>query len=612
MKKNQILARILCIFVFTFLLGSCGGYNNQTSEDETDAHPGLETDDTFASDPEARDIATAHNADNANVTNSDVQGERSGTDTQNNDNAGNLSSSDTNNPDEAGNTDEHAQPDLASYMVNLLHPYIYTVRHDFSYETGAGSLYAYTLSASPLLDAKEALQFPNLNQSLNSDYENDTKEVLDELSTLSADGKSALDLSSATGLNYIYYLYYDTSVLRSDDAVLSVDKHFEYYGGGAHGDYGDYAVNYDPSSGNKLSIHDVSKDTVALKDAIKEKLDEQYSNLGLLETDIDTCLDEFFKAQQNGETYRALTFGIGYEGVTFYFNTYSIGSYSNGTQQITLDFAEYSGLFDEKYSYKPDNYISNITNMEKVYADLDQDGKTNEINVTPRVSEQALDVNTYDTLTISLDGRKQDFETYFYSADIYLVKNNSHFYLYVFEHSDNDIVTCKVYDISDGDVIKTDYMGDLSPSVTVPADDGVSGTDLYVEVEMPLTDPDRMELSARLDMLSTYSASRTYAVDEDGSPKSDELFIPDTQMNLTALKDIEVLAVDTDGNEIGENVLIHAQSQVSIYGTDGESYVILSLGDGKYGKISYDKTSWPYRVNGIPEDELFGGMAYAG
>lgn len=497
--------------------------------------------------------------------------------------------------------------------VDLLHPYIYDVRVDYTYETVSGFLYAYAISASPLLDEKEAQRYPKLDESLREDYENDLKEARETLKTLSTDGKNTLDVSSVTDLNFMYYSYYKASVLRSDEVVLSVDKHLEYDDGAAHWDHGDYAVNYDPTTGEVISIYDVTGDTSALTYALKIKLNEKYSDLNLLEEDVDNCLKEFYLAQQTGETYRALTFGIGYEGVTFYFNTYSIGPYSNGTQQITLTYAEYPDLFSEKYVKRPDNYISNVTNLDHIPVDLDGDGKVNDVSVTPSFAEDLLDANYYNTLTISVDGNEKSFDSYFFSAEVYLMKKEDSFYLYTFTHEDNDIVTNEVYDISGGTIVKADYALDLTPTVIVPSSnsDDETGQNEYIEIQMPLIDPAKMIFSSLLDMLGTYSASRTYTVGENGIPESKELFILDSERVLTTLQNLEITGVDANGNETGEVISISNGSQVSIYATDGETFVILSLGDERYGKVIFDKSSYPYTVNGTPEDEVFSGMMYA-
>lgn len=621
MKKTRHLTAIILCLTLTFILSSCGRKSNDESLDN------VQSDTT-------EDI-------NDSTAETDIETESL---TANEESTGDASE----NPSDTEETE--------SNPVTLIHPVIYNSQFDDTYEAFSGFLYTYAVSSSPLLEGEEASTYPKLNESLGAQFQNDITESRNILNQIYSDGKATLDLSSATDLNYYLYSSYDGSILRADSVVLSVVRHYEYDGGGTHGDYGDYAECFDTVTGKKLTIYDIVSDTSSLSEALKEKLYEYYSDLGLRKEDIDTCLETFFEEQQEEREYLALTFGVGYEGVNFYFSTYSIGPYSNGTQQITLSYAEYPQLFEAKYTAKPDNYISNISHLDRVFVDLDGDGGTNEISVEYLSSESSYDNSVYDTLNISVDGQKESFSTYFYRAETYLVKYNGNFYIYVFNHEDNDVVTCEVYHLNKDAISKTDYAGNVSPSVVIlydrdqaeeSAEDSALGSNTegnagesdtlsyseesdisaysvggetsgfnieagYIEKKIALVDPLKMTLQSNLDVLGTYSASRSYLVGENGIPQSNELFILDSRRTLTAVKDFDGRSTDENGNPKNKLIHINKGEELSIYATDGESFVILSTKAGEYIKLNYDKSSWPYTVDGVPEDEIFSGMAYAG
>ena len=46
--------------------------------------------------------------------------------------------------------------------------------------------------------------------------------------------------------------------------------------------------------------------------------------------------------------------------------------------------------------------------------------------------------------------------------------------------------------------------------------------------------------------------------------------------------------------------------------TDGFSYVDVKLEDGRKCRIEVDMSEWPKLINGIPEEECFDGILYAG
>ena len=48
------------------------------------------------------------------------------------------------------------------------------------------------------------------------------------------------------------------------------------------------------------------------------------------------------------------------------------------------------------------------------------------------------------------------------------------------------------------------------------------------------------------------------------------------------------------------------------YQTDGKSYVDLKTENGGIVRLSIDVSNWPRTVNGIPEDECFEELLYAG
>ena len=46
--------------------------------------------------------------------------------------------------------------------------------------------------------------------------------------------------------------------------------------------------------------------------------------------------------------------------------------------------------------------------------------------------------------------------------------------------------------------------------------------------------------------------------------------------------------------------------------TDGESFVIFSLDDGRYIAVDFDSSDWPYTVEGEPMDEVLEDYVFAG
>ncbi|MBQ9921888.1 MAG: hypothetical protein IJO52_06855, partial [Clostridia bacterium] len=48
------------------------------------------------------------------------------------------------------------------------------------------------------------------------------------------------------------------------------------------------------------------------------------------------------------------------------------------------------------------------------------------------------------------------------------------------------------------------------------------------------------------------------------------------------------------------------------YQTDGKSFVDLKTEDDRIVRMQIDASEWPLKVNGVPEDECFEEILYAG
>ena len=144
----------------------------------------------------------------------------------------------------------------------------------------------------------------------------------------------------------------DVFIRRADTLAVSLLEYSVNYEGGVHGMSGVRGRNFDSKTGRELALPDVCPDLPKLAGVIREQLCREYPNAS-------------FAA--NGAEAVNLLMGAGNiawtldpTGVSFYFNPYLIGSYSEGIFGTTILFDEHPELFVEKYCRAPQAYCMEL------------------------------------------------------------------------------------------------------------------------------------------------------------------------------------------------------------------------------------------------------------
>ena len=140
---------------------------------------------------------------------------------------------------------------------------------------------------------------------------------------------------------------FDVTLARADENILCLLKDISNYGGGAHGMYGFFGVNFDSQTGKQLKISDVCTDVEILKAVIKNQLKKDYPRSPF--ENLDSYLNERISQDD-------FNFTIDYLGLSFYFNPYEIGSYAEGAFLVTINFNDYPNLFIKRITQSPKNY----------------------------------------------------------------------------------------------------------------------------------------------------------------------------------------------------------------------------------------------------------------
>lgn len=457
------------------------------------------------------------------------------------------------------------------------------------------------------LTGEDEKRYPELAQVLKKLSEENKNTILTDYENLKSQAED--DLKGAEEGGYEVYTPYSTEcsfyVNRADNRVLSLGKSGYDYWGGAHGTGYSTGCNYNARTGEELRIQDVVTDVDTFAGLIEAKVYES----GLTRDDLfldeeETLKDYILKAAAD----HTLNWEITNEGVTVWFNPYEISYYAAGMPSGSVSFAGHPEVFSDYYAETVRTYVYAIEGLDVSDIDFDGDGKADELSVWASMDEYG----TYEALKVSMKGVETSKDIWAYSYEPYILHTtDGKNYLYVICGSDNDYRMLEVFDLNGSSAV---YVGEVNNcGLRAQLLDASS----YLYGEELLTDPENFYLESRMEVLSTYSASRRYHVGADGMPVADEDFYQvDTSTYewreaLTAKKDVPCVQVAEDGSVTADNAVIPAGTKLTLYRTDGSSLVDLKAGDTLY-RIEVDHSEWPYTINGVEEEEYFDGIMYAG
>ena len=179
-------------------------------------------------------------------------------------------------------------------------------------------------------------------------------------------------------------------------------------------------------------------------------------------------------------------------------------------------------------------------------------------------------------------------------------------YIYLFCTGDSDYQQLNIFSLGKGVPSYSGHVDNAGKSNRYDAE-----TDLSSEVL--LTDPESFELASNMDILSTYTAGRSYFVGADGIPKSDDTYYyVHSNLVLESKENISCSIVNERGRVTKKKQTIKSGTEWTIYRTDGEKTVDLILSDDRIARVTVDSSNWPQTIDGEDISDLFDGVRFAG
>ncbi len=233
----------------------------------------------------------------------------------------------------------------------------------------------------------------------------------------------------------------DVQVRRADSVAVSIVEDYN-----SETDRAFNCLNYDTESGKLLALSDVVTDIAKLSSIVEK---EVTSRIFQGDSDVETAIPDYFKNTPEND----ITWGLEYNGITFYFEPGAVAPTNFGTQTATVAFAEHSDLFNEKYTAFPNAYIVGMPLSVPFFTDLTGDKCADKLTVSGNYDH---DGRYYYTLGISSENSNYEVDWFSYDLNPYYVKTaDGDSFIYVFseesEEEDRQMILC-VFSLKNGEI----------------------------------------------------------------------------------------------------------------------------------------------------------------
>lgn len=472
------------------------------------------------------------------------------------------------------------------------------------------------------LSEEDAIRYPGLDASLRDFCETQDASMQEYMNSLKDAYVEMVEYQDDTEVLEDCTSY---SLLRTDTKVLSFLGSSYSYTGGAHGYYASWGKAYDVATGKALSVGDIITDEEQFRTVVANYLDQEYGDIffyDIYATIKDYDMDQF-------------CWSLSYSGITLFFNPYELASYADGMQIFEMPFAEYGYLFDEQYFVMPSQYVVSMQTDDKYTRDVNSDGRMETFSFGREyTSDEEYDY--YDNMIsiISWNGERRKCNIAGFSAEAYYVQTKTNGYMYIFHKVENDYTILEIIDLSTGENVgeEQDYSNLYLPGQYEYNENTETNVVSTKETKLAFVNPEKVLLGSRLDLLSTYGATRWYHIGEDGIPVAEgEWYEVNAKFLIRTKADLPCRLVDGDGVVTSENGILPAGVYCKILRvSDKEVDLIVAKSYqpteenwyyAEYSGVTYDeKTIYRitldsesnYTIGGEDVNALFDGLLYAG
>ncbi len=323
---------------------------------------------------------------------------------------------------------------------------------DISHPIQIDFVWTYDSATNPYLWAVEyeypvfdSEQYPELSMAIQDyrmNYVRNIEAARDDLKALAEHDYYEYGADSWMGY---YYFVENMKVKRADEIAVSIVEQGYMYQGGAHGSEGFGCFNVDSRTGDRITLDDVIVKMDLLPEIIATEMLELYPDI----TYWTPTLEETIEAYITPEI--TLTWTLEYNGVTFYFGSYEIGSYADGLQQVTVLYSEYQPIFNAYYFENvAEDYIIPANAGGTINADIDADRESDHITVEENYTGAD---GGFTSFTIRMGEQEYTQDAYGWAAEPYYVRLKGKSYVYVTVSTEDISGETYVYEITGSSIV---------------------------------------------------------------------------------------------------------------------------------------------------------------
>ena len=209
--------------------------------------------------------------------------------------------------------------------------------------------------------------------------------------------KESYDEAIASDMEYPFLAYSDDMTIapqRADSNVISFTINSYMFTGGAHGNSGTTAVNYNAKTGDQISFADLSDDPAAFHEdtlAYNQKLAETESYRERMFSS-----DSISDGTLESVLYADDVWYLSPSGLVFMSNPYALGPYAAGLIEFIIPYSDLAGMgFKDSYAYA-DRFIMTLQENETYHFDLNGDGQEDSVHF--RLENTENEGGTYGNL----------------------------------------------------------------------------------------------------------------------------------------------------------------------------------------------------------------------
>ncbi|MDO4733445.1 MAG: DUF3298 domain-containing protein [Bacillota bacterium] len=381
---------------------------------------------------------------------------------------------------------------------------------------------------------------------------------------------------------------------RADSFVLSIMEDSYEYTGGVHPNYGCFCMNFDPASGELLQLEDILLNTESLPQLLAEKIRSKYS------------FDSFEGLEGQLADYSLIDFNwsLGYQGITFYFNPSEIAAYAVGLLSVTIWFDENPELFQEKYMEVPEGgYARLLPLFTEVEVDLKaNDGRRDQLSVFTVEGEYGS--KQLQILWNEVEFVEDDYTGFELIPYLVCLGEGAaaRYFLYVETVGENGYRSLYMYDLN-GEVIS--MIAELSGAGFPSYHDEEQGIYYYAL----FNDPSSFLLGTKINILGSMTGTKHYSTNPQSGiaeTTADAYDLPEDMPEIISKIPLRVRILP----QLQEEEL-PAGTHFSFLQTDNESYVDMSLPDGRKCRIDFEYKDWTLTINGVPDLDCFEELIYS-